>query len=55
MTSRTLIPYGLLVNIKVAGCTIGFSLIEFQRGMTLPTVNHFMLTFQLKAGSVMLK
>jgi hypothetical protein len=44
MASRTLITYGLLMHIKVAGSTVGLGLIEFKGGMALSAINHLMLT-----------
>jgi len=55
MASRTLITYGLLMHIKVAGSTVGLGLIEFKGGMALSAVNHLVLAFQFKSGSVVLK
>ena len=55
MASRTLITYGLLVDIKMAGSTISFGLIEFKGGVALPAINHLMLAFQFKPGSIVLK
>lgn len=55
MASRTLITYGLLMHIKVAGSTVGFGLIKFKGGMALPAINHLMLAFQFKSGSVVFK
>lgn len=55
MASGTLITYGLLVHIKMAGSTVGFGLIKFKGSMALPAINHLVLTFQFKAGGIVLK
>ncbi len=50
MASGTLVTYGLLVYVQVAGSTIGFSADKFKRGVTLLAINFVMTTFKPKAG-----
>jgi len=55
MASGTIITYGVLVNIQVAGSAFGFCFRKLQGCVALSAVDDLVCALQCKAGGVVIK
>lgn len=55
MALTAILSHGVVVNVGMAGVTVGFGLLKFERGVAQPALGLLMLTGEHKVGGVVIK